>query len=167
MALAMCVPVRPGACAHVRARVSAHSSYAGGKRDHPTGGKTQEGVAVAVSHHPTEIFIEPTCKPPFPRKISHNPQSNLLASSLNIAIMLFMNNDLKQIAEAIMDAMSRVADEQAHIKDLYIQAKSKGYDVKVLRKAIGLIVADKIEKAKEEIALLDLYLDNLGQMRLL
>ncbi len=74
-----------------------------------------------------------------------------------------MNNDLKNLAEAIMDANSRISDEQAHVKDLYAQAKSKGYDAKILRKVIKLIEDDKIEAEKEVLALTNTYLSNLEQ----
>jgi len=74
-----------------------------------------------------------------------------------------MNNDLKQLAEAIMDANSRIADETAHVKDLYAQAKSKGYDVKILRKVIKLIEGDKVEAEKEVLVLTNTYLSNLEQ----
>ena len=78
-----------------------------------------------------------------------------------------MNNDLKQLAEQVLDATSRIADEQAFVKDLYKQAKASGYDVKILKRAIALISKDGVAKAGEELKVLDTYLDNLGQMRLL
>lgn len=78
-----------------------------------------------------------------------------------------MHNDLKQLADQILDAMSRIGDEQAFIKDLYKQAAGKGFDVKILKRAIALISKGDIEKAAEEIQILDNYLDNMGQGRLL
>lgn len=72
-----------------------------------------------------------------------------------------MHNDLKQLAEQITGALSRIKDEQAFIGDLYAQAKSKGYDVKALRKAIR--ISEDVEKAKEELEVVNLYLSNMGQ----
>ena len=72
-----------------------------------------------------------------------------------------MHNDLKQLAEQIVSAQSRIKDEQAFIGDLYAQAKSKGYDVKALRKAIR--ISEDVEKAKEELEVVNLYLSNMGQ----
>lgn len=78
-----------------------------------------------------------------------------------------MHNDLKQLADQILDATARINDEQAHVKDLYKQAKSSGYDTKILKRAIALISRDRVKQAAEEVQLLDTYLDNMGQMRLL
>jgi uncharacterized protein (UPF0335 family) len=72
-----------------------------------------------------------------------------------------VHNDLKQLAEQIVSAQSRIDDEKAHIGDLYAQAKSKGYDVKALRKAIR--ISEDVEKAKEELEVVNLYLSNMGQ----
>lgn len=74
-----------------------------------------------------------------------------------------MNNDLKELADQILDALSRISDEQAFVKDLYKQASWKGYDTKVLKRAIALISRDRVKQAAEEIQLLDVYLSNLNQ----
>jgi uncharacterized protein (UPF0335 family) len=47
------------------------------------------------------------------------------------------------------------------IKDVYGEAKSRGYDVKVLRKVVSLRRQDRDERAEQE-AILDLYLQALG-----
>lgn len=74
-----------------------------------------------------------------------------------------MHNDLKELADQILDAESRISDERAFVKDLYKQAKSKGFDTKILKRAVALIGRGDIEKAAEEIQLLDSYLTNLNQ----
>lgn len=74
-----------------------------------------------------------------------------------------MGNDLKQLVDQILDAESRIADEKAFVGDLYKQAKSKGYDAKVLRKVVALIQRGDLGKVQEELALVNVYLGNLGQ----
>ena len=48
------------------------------------------------------------------------------------------------------------------IKEVYSEAKANGYDVKVLRKVIALRKRD-LEERKEEEAILDLYLQAVGE----
>ena len=49
------------------------------------------------------------------------------------------------------------------IKDVYGQAKSQGFDVKILRKIISLRKKDRQEREEEE-QILELYLAALGEI---
>ena len=71
-------------------------------------------------------------------------------------------DQLKTIVERIE---RREADKQEAIDDIaeiYQEAKANGYDVKVLRKVIALRKRD-LEERKEEEAILDLYLQAVGE----
>jgi uncharacterized protein (UPF0335 family) len=48
------------------------------------------------------------------------------------------------------------------IKDIYIEAKGKGYDAKIIRKVIAYRRMDKAKRREEE-ELLDLYLASLEE----
>ena len=68
---------------------------------------------------------------------------------------------------SLVDRIERLEDEKrglaADIKDIYIEAKSAGFDVKTLR---ALIVERRKEPAEveEQRSLLDIYRDALGQL---
>lgn len=68
---------------------------------------------------------------------------------------------------SIVERIEKLEDErkllQADIKDIYTEAKSAGYDVKVLRM---LIVSRKKDQAEweEQQALLETYMRALGQL---
>ncbi len=70
--------------------------------------------------------------------------------------------ELKQF----IDRIERLEEEKAgianDIKEVYSEAKGRGYDVKVLRKVIALRKKDPQERREEE-ELLDLYLSALGE----
>ncbi|EPY00992.1 DUF2312 domain-containing protein [Magnetospirillum fulvum] len=65
-----------------------------------------------------------------------------------------------------VDRIERLEDEKKglsdDIKDVYGQAKSQGFDVKVLRKIISLRKKDRQEREEEE-QILALYLAALGE----
>ncbi len=63
-----------------------------------------------------------------------------------------------QRIERLEEDKAGIADD---IKDVYHEAKSEGFDVKVLRKVITLRKKDPQERAEEE-ELLELYLSALG-----
>jgi uncharacterized protein (UPF0335 family) len=69
---------------------------------------------------------------------------------------------LRQFVERI----ERLEEEKKHladdIKDVYGQAKSQGFDVKILRKIVSLRKKDRQEREEEE-QLLELYLAALGE----
>ena len=51
----------------------------------------------------------------------------------------------------------------ADMKEVFLEAKGEGYDVKILRKVIRIRKQDKA-KRQEEDAILDLYLSALGEI---
>ena len=71
-------------------------------------------------------------------------------------------DQLKSIVERIErleEEKKTIADD---IKEVYAEAKGNGYDVKVLRKVIAIRKRD-IDERKEEEAILDLYLQAVGE----
>ena len=64
-----------------------------------------------------------------------------------------------QRIERLEDEKKTIADD---IKEVYAEAKGNGYDVKVLRKVIALRKRD-LDERKEEEAILDLYLQAVGE----
>lgn len=64
-----------------------------------------------------------------------------------------------QRIERLEEEKKTIADD---IKDVYGEAKANGYDVKVLRKVIAIRKRDLNER-KEEEAILDLYLQAVGE----
>ena len=61
--------------------------------------------------------------------------------------------------ERLEEEKKTIADD---IKEVYAEAKGNGYDVKVLRKVIALRKRD-LDERKEEEAILDLYLQAVGE----
>lgn len=70
--------------------------------------------------------------------------------------------ELKQFIERIERLEEEKAGIAADIKEVYAEAKGRGYDTKVLRKVISLRKKDPQERREEE-ELLDLYLSALGE----
>jgi uncharacterized protein (UPF0335 family) len=71
-------------------------------------------------------------------------------------------DQLKSIVERIErleEEKKTIADD---IKEVYAEAKGNGYDVKVLRKVIAIRKRD-LDERKEEEAILDLYLQAVGE----
>ena len=62
--------------------------------------------------------------------------------------------------ERLEEEKKGIADE---IKEVYAEAKGNGYDVKVLRKVVALRKRD-LDERKEEEAILDLYLQAVGEV---
>ena len=66
---------------------------------------------------------------------------------------------------AFIERIERLEEEKASIagdiKEVYAEAKSNGFDIKILRKVISLRKKDADERQEEE-ALLDVYLAALG-----
>ena len=66
---------------------------------------------------------------------------------------------------AFIERIERLEEEKKtisdDIKDVYGEAKGRGYDTKVLRKVVSLRKQDRNERAEQE-AILDLYLQALG-----
>lgn len=70
--------------------------------------------------------------------------------------------ELKQFIERIERLEEEKAGIAADIKEVYAEAKGRGYDVKVLRKVVSLRKKDPQQRREEE-ELLDLYLSALGE----
>lgn len=64
-----------------------------------------------------------------------------------------------QRIERLEEEKKTIADD---IKEVYGEAKANGYDVKVLRKVIAIRKRD-LDERKEEEAILDLYLQAVGE----
>lgn len=72
-------------------------------------------------------------------------------------------NQLKSLAERIVRLEEEGQSIKDDIKEVFLEAKGHGYDVKVLRKAIAMAKRDPNERAEEE-AILSLYLDSIGML---
>ena len=78
-------------------------------------------------------------------------------------------SDTELIAAAqlrtVIERIERLNDEKAtiqgDIKQVYLEAKSNGYDTKALRKLVSLRKKSSHERAEEE-AILDTYMSALG-----
>lgn len=67
--------------------------------------------------------------------------------------------------KAYIERIERLEEEKAalagDLRDVYTEAKSNGFDTKIMRKIVSLRKKDHAER-KEEEALMDLYLEALG-----
>lgn len=67
---------------------------------------------------------------------------------------------------SFVERVERLEEEKqtimGDVKEVYAEAKGEGYDVKILRKVIGIRKLDRAERQEQE-ALLDLYLSALGE----
>ena len=72
----------------------------------------------------------------------------------------------KDHLKAFVERVERLEEEKKtiadDIKEVYAEAKGTGYDVKVLRKVVALRKRD-LDERKEEEAILDLYLQAVGE----
>lgn len=68
---------------------------------------------------------------------------------------------------SLIERIERLEEEKkaiaADIKEIYGEAKSNGFDTKIMRKVISLRKKDSAERQEEE-AILDLYLSALGMI---
>lgn len=83
------------------------------------------------------------------------------AEDLGVSATTVAAGQLKSIIERIErleDEKKEIADQ---VKEVYAEAKGNGFDVKTLRKVVGLRKKDAEEREEEE-AMLDLYLHALG-----
>ncbi len=75
-----------------------------------------------------------------------------------------MNISAEQLRQ-IVSKIERIEEEKANIlealKDVYNEAKSQGFDVKVLKKVIKNRKIDR-QKLEEEKELIEIYTDSLG-----
>ena len=87
-----------------------------------------------------------------------NPES---ADVVGDATYRVTANELRQFVERIERLDSEKKDLAEQQKEVMAEAKSRGYDTKVLRKVIALRKRDKDDIAEEEAAL-EMYKEALG-----
>lgn len=73
------------------------------------------------------------------------------------------NNQLKSIVERIEALELEKAAVAADIKDVYAEAKSTGFDPKIIKKIVAMRKQDA-DKMREEQALIATYMDALGML---
>jgi|TARA_R110000868_G_scaffold123950_3_gene327893 uncharacterized protein (UPF0335 family) len=71
------------------------------------------------------------------------------------------NNQLARIVERIEKQEDEISLLKTDVKDIYIEAKSSGYDVKIIRKIIAMRKMDDT-KRKEESVILAAYMHEIG-----
>ena len=71
------------------------------------------------------------------------------------------NNQLTRIVERIEKQEDEISLLKQDVKDIYTEAKSSGYDIKIIRKIIAMRKMDDI-KRKEESAILAAYMREIG-----
>jgi len=71
------------------------------------------------------------------------------------------NGQLKALVERIEREEEQKAEIAEGIKEIYLEAKSGGYDVKIVRKLIAVRRKDPAARA-EETAIMETYLAELG-----
>lgn len=75
-----------------------------------------------------------------------------------------MNNNQLQ---SIIDRIEKLEDDRAllaaDIKEIFTEAKSNGFDVKIIRKVLALRKKDAEQRAEEE-ALIETYMAALGML---
>ena len=78
-----------------------------------------------------------------------------------------LNSAAQGRLRTIIERVERLEEDKAaimgDIKEVFLEAKSEGYDVKILRKVIRIRKQDKA-KRQEEDAILDLYMSALGEI---
>jgi uncharacterized protein (UPF0335 family) len=76
-----------------------------------------------------------------------------------------LNTTAQTQLKSIIERIERLEEDKAAIsndlKEVYLEAKGNGFDVKVLRKVVRLRKQDKAKRLEEE-ALIDLYLSAIG-----
>lgn len=87
--------------------------------------------------------------------MSNEPRADVLGSNAQ--------QQLKSIIDRIERAEIEKTEIAEHIKEIYLESKSNGFDVKILRKVIRLRKTDRA-KRQEEDAVLDLYLSAIGEI---
>jgi len=71
------------------------------------------------------------------------------------------NSQLTRLVERIEKQEDEISLLKQDVKDIYLEAKSSGYDVKILRKIITLRKMDET-KRREESAILAVYMNEIG-----
>lgn len=70
---------------------------------------------------------------------------------------------LKSIIERIERLEQEKAEVAEQIKEVFLEAKGNGFDVKILRKVVRIRKQDRAKRLEEE-SLLDLYLAAIGEV---
>jgi uncharacterized protein (UPF0335 family) len=73
------------------------------------------------------------------------------------------NSQLQALVERIETVEQAVKELNEDKRDIYIEAKGVGYDVKVLRKVVALRRQDPDDRAEQE-ALMETYIHALGML---
>lgn len=73
------------------------------------------------------------------------------------------NGQLVAIVERIERLEEDKAAVSADLKEVYSEAKGNGFDVKIIRKVVSLRKQDRAKRQEEE-AILDLYLNAIGEI---
>jgi uncharacterized protein (UPF0335 family) len=76
-----------------------------------------------------------------------------------------LNSTAQGRLKTIVERIERLEEDKAAVsgdlKEVYLEAKGEGFDVKILRKVVRLRKQDKAKRQEEE-ALVDLYLSAIG-----
>ena len=87
------------------------------------------------------------------------------AADLRGIAMVDTNSVAAGELKAFIERIERLEEEKkalaGDLRDVYTEAKSQGFDTKVMRKIVALRRRDHAER-KEEEAIMDLYLEALG-----
>jgi len=82
-----------------------------------------------------------------------------------IATTDVLNTTAQGRLKSFIERVERLEEDKAavsnDIKEVFLEAKGEGFDVKTLRKVIRLKKQDKAKRQEEE-ALLDLYIEAIG-----
>jgi len=73
------------------------------------------------------------------------------------------NNQIKSLVERIEKLEEEKAAISNDIKEVFSEAKSNGFDVKILKKVLALRKQESSKRAEEQ-ALLSVYMDALGML---
>ena len=76
-----------------------------------------------------------------------------------------LNSTAQGRLKTLVERIERLEEDKAAVsgdlKEVYLEAKGEGFDVKILRKVVRLRKQDKAKRQEEE-ALIDLYLSAIG-----
>ena len=76
-----------------------------------------------------------------------------------------LNSAAQGRLKTLVERIERLEEDRAAVsgdlKEVYLEAKGEGFDVKILRKVVRLRKQDKAKRQEEE-ALVDLYLSAIG-----
>jgi len=81
------------------------------------------------------------------------------------ASMDVLNGEAQTRLRTIVERIERLEEDKAAVlidfKEVFLEAKGEGWDVKVIRKIIRLRAQDRAKRLEEE-ALIDLYVSAIG-----